>query len=119
MVTLVLRRFRVRRHSVGSAVTGLPKQLFQRRPMCVEPGPRAWLLRVVELTLAFAWPGGRDRLSNTVDKDWRFNPALYVPNLQGTSAAPAAALGDVPLAPRPSDLEAPAASVEDDAPASS
>lgn len=54
-----------------------------------------------------------------MDKDWRFNPALYVPDLQGTSAAPAAALGDVPLAPRPRDLEAPAASVEDDAPASS
>jgi hypothetical protein len=52
-----------------------------------------------------------------VDKDWRFNPAIYVPNLHGTSAAPAAALGDVPLTPRPRDLEAPA-SVED-APASS
>ena len=61
------------------------------------------------------WRG--NRLSNTVDKDWRFNPELYVPNLHGTSASPAAALGDVPLAQRTRDLEAPA--TVEDAPASS
>ena len=52
-----------------------------------------------------------------MDKDWRFNPELYVPNLHGTSASPAAALGDVPLAQRTRDLEAPA--TVEDAPASS
>ena len=26
-------------------------------------------------------------LSNTVDKDWRFNPDIYRPNLVGTSAS--------------------------------
>lgn len=105
-------RFRARRHSVGSARTGLPKQLFQRRPMCVLAHMRVAALG----RSADAIPHG-NRLSNTVDKDWRFNPAIYVPNLHGTSAAPAAALGDVPLTPRPRDLEAPA-SIED-TPASS